>query len=401
MLFTAWTGGSFDGAHIVALRLDTRERRTVIEGGTYARYVSTGHLVYARGAELLAVPFDPQRLEVRGTAVPVLEGLMTGASAGDAAFSFSEGGTLLYVPGGMRVLEYALVWVDQKASVRPMSRRQRSFEVPRLSPDGRRVAVVIAGSTYDVWLYDVARDTLTRLTFGGDDNYPVWSPDGKRIAFNSTRAGAANLYLTAADGSGTVERLTTSDFSQYPGSWSPDGKFLAFTEEAHPHTGDDIWLLPMQGDRRPQPLLQTTFDEWQPRFSPDGRWLAYTSNESGSAEVYVQSFPSLGAKWKISTEGGSEPLWAPTGRELFYRNGDKMMAVSLETRPAFAVSKSRLLFEAPYAHISSDIPNYDVAPDGQRFLMVRENQQKTTVTQLNVVINWFEELKQRAGERQK
>jgi len=117
--------------------------------------------------------------------------------------------------------------------------------------------------------------------------------------------------------------------------------------------------------------------------------------------VYVQSFPSLGAKWKISTEGGSEPLWAPTGRELFYRNGDKMMAVSLETRPAFAVSKSRLLFEAPYAHISSDIPNYDVAPDGQRFLMVRENQQKTTVTQLNVVINWFEELKQRAGERQK
>jgi Tol biopolymer transport system component len=400
VLFTAWTGGSFDGAHIVALRLDTRERRTVIEGGTYARYVSTGHLVYARGAELLAVPFDPQRLEVRGTAVPVLEGLMTGASAGDAAFSFSEGGTLLYVPGGMRVLEYSLVWVDRKASVRPMSRRQRSFEVPRLSPDGHHVAVVIAGSTYDIWLYDVARDTLTRLTFGGDDNYPVWSPDGKRIAFNSTRAGAANLYLTAADGSGTVERLTTSDYSQYPGSWSPDGKFLAFTEEAHPHTGDDIWLLPVQGDRRPQPLLQTPFNEWQPRFSPDGRWLAYTSNESGSAEVYVQPFPSPGAKWKISTDGGTEPLWAPTGRELFYRNGDKMMAVSLETKPAFAVSNPRLLFDAPYAHISSDIPNYDVAPDG-RLLMVRENQQKATVTQLNVVLNWFEELKQRAGERQK
>jgi len=262
------------------------------------------------------------------------------------------------------------------------------------------VAVIIAGSTYDIWLYDVARDTLTRLTFGGDDNYPVWSPDGKRIAFNSTRAGAANLYLTAADGSGTVERLTTSDYSQYPGSWSPDGKFLAFTEEAHPHTGDDILLLPVQGDRRPQPLLQTPFNEWQPRFSPDGRWLAYTSNESGSAEVYVQPFPSLGAKWKISTDGGTEPLWAPTGRELFYRNGDKMMAVSLETKPAFAVSNPRLLFDAPYAHISSDIPNYDVAPDG-RLLMVRENQQKATVTQLNVVLNWFEELKQRAGERQK
>jgi WD40 repeat protein len=401
LLFTAWTGGSFDGAHIVALRLDTHEQRTVIAGGTYARYVPTGHLVYARGTELLAVPFDLTRLEVHGTAVPVLEGLMTGASSGDADFAFSRDGTLLYVPGGLRLLEYALVWVDQKAAVRPMSGRERSFEVPRLSPDGRRVAVVIAGSTYDVWLYDVARDTLTRLTFGGDDNYPVWSPDGKRIAFNSTRAGAANLYLTAADGSGTVERLTTSDYSQYPGSWSPDGKFLAFTEEAHPDTGDDIWLLPLHGDRRPQPLLQTPFDEWQPRFSPDGRWLAYTSNESGNPEVYVQPFPSLGAKWKISTDGGSEPMWSPTGREIFYRNGDKMMAVSLETRPIFAIAKSRLVSQTPYAHISSDIPNYDVAPDGQRLLMVKENQQKGTVTQLNVVLNWFEDLKQRAGERQK
>jgi eukaryotic-like serine/threonine-protein kinase len=401
VLFTAWTGGSFDGAHIVALRLDTHERRTVIEGGTYARYLPTGHLVYARGAELLAVPFDAQRLEVRGTPVPVLDGLMTGASAGDADFGFSQNGTLLYVPGGLRRSEYALVWVDQKATVRPMSGRERSFEVPRLSPDGLHVAVVIAGSTYDIWLYDVARDTLTRLTFGGDDNYPVWSPDGKRIAFNSTRDGPANLYLTAADGSGTVERLTASEYSQYPGSWSPDGKFLAYTEEAHPHTGDDIWLLPLQGDRKPQPLLQTPFDEWQPRFSPDGRWLAYASNESGSAEVYVQPFPSLGAKWKISTDGGIEPLWAPTGRELFYRNGDKMMAVSLETRPAFAVSKSRLVFEAPYAHISSDIPNYDVAPDGQQFLMVQENRQKATVTKLNVVLNWFEELKQHVHEPQK
>jgi serine/threonine protein kinase len=400
LLFTAWTGGSFDGAHIVALRLDTRERRTVIEGGTYARYVPTGHLVYARGSELLAVQFDAQRLEVRGTAVPVLHGLMTGASSGDADFGFSQEGTLVYVPGALRRLEYALVWVDQKAVVRPMSGRERSYETPRLSPDGRHLAVVIAGSTFDIWLYEATRDTLTRLTYGGDDNYPVWSPDGRRIAFNSTRAGAANLYLTATDGSGTVERLTTSEYSQYPGSWSPDGKFLAFTEEGHAHTGDDIWLIPLQGNRRPQPLLQTPFNEWQPRFSPDGRWLAYTSDESGSAEVYVQPFPSLGAKWKISTDGGTEPLWASTARELFYRNGDKMMAVHVETKPAFSVSKSRLVFEASYAYINNDVPNYDVAPDG-RFLMVRENQQNAALTRLNVVLNWFEELKQRAGKEQK
>ncbi len=401
VLFTAWTGGSFDGAHIVAYRLDAHEKRTVIDGGTYARYVPTGHLVYARGTELMAVLFDAQRLETQGTPVPVFDGLMIGASAGDGDFAFSQDGKLVYVPGGQRVLEYALVWVDQKAAVHPMSGRERPFQVPRLSPDGRHVALVIAGSTYDIWLYDVARDTLTRLTYGGDDNYPVWSPDGKRIAFNSTRAGPANLYVTAADGSGTAERLTTSEYSQYPGSWSPDGRFLAFTEEAHPNTGDDIWLLPMQGDRRPQPILQTRFDEWQPRFSPDGRLLAYTSNESGSPEVYVQPYPSLGAKWKISTDGGYEPLWSPTGREIFYRNGNKMMAVSLETRPAFAVSKSRLVFEALYAHINSDVPNYDVAPDGQRLLMVRESQQTATVTQLNVVLNWFEELKRRIREHQK
>jgi Tol biopolymer transport system component len=400
LLFTAWTGGSFDGAHVVAFRLDTRERRTLIEGGTYARYVPTGHLVYARGAELLMVPFDIERLEIRGTAVPVLDGLMIGASAGEADFAFSQDGTLLYVPGALRTLEYALVWVDRKGAVRPLSGRDRSFEVPRLSPDGRHLAVVIAGSTYDVWLYDDARDTLTRLTFGGDDNYPVWSPDGRHLAFNSTRGGAANLYLTATDGSGTAERLTTSEYSQYPGSWSPDGKLLAFTEEGHADTGDDLLVIPLQGDRKPRPLLQTSFNEWQPRFSPDGRWLAYTSNESGSAEVYVQPFPSLDAKWKISTDGGAEPLWSPIGRELFYRNGDKMMAVTLETKPAFAVSKSRLVFEAPYAHISSDIPNFDVARDGQRLLMVKENQEKATVTRLNVVVNWFEDLKQRSAKGQ-
>jgi eukaryotic-like serine/threonine-protein kinase len=397
VLFTAWTGGSFDGAHIVAYRLDTHEKRTLIEGGTYARYVPTGYLVYARGSELLAVPFSPEKIEVRGAATRVLDSLMTGVAAGDAEFGFSRDGTLLYVPGSSRLMEYSLVWVDQKAVVRTMSGRDRAFEVPRLSPDGHRVAVVVAGSTYDIWLYDAARDTLTRLTFGGDDNYPVWSPDGKRIAFNSTRAGAANLYVTAVDGSGTAERLTTSEFSQYPGSWSPDGRFLVYTEEAHPNTGDDIWLVPLQGDRKPHPLLQTPFDEWQPRFSPDGRWLAYTSNESGVAEVYVQPYPSLGAKWKVSTEGGNEPLWSPSGHEIFYRNGDKMMAVSLKTSPAFAVSKARLVFEAHFARISSDIPNYDIAPDGQRLLMVKENQQKAAITQLNVVLNWFAELKQRAG----
>jgi len=201
-----------------------------------------------------------------------------------------------------------------------------------------------------------------------------------------------------ADGSGGLERLITSEYREVPTSWSPDGQLMAFVR-LNSNKRIEIWVLRM-GDRKAQPFLQSRFDEAAPGFSPDGRWLAYMSNQSGRYEVYVQPYPGPGGKWQISTEGGTEPVWNPNGHELFYRSGDKMMASEITTQPGFAAGKPRMLFQGQY---DPNIPraNYDVSPDGQRFLMIKTNEQESAPTQINVVLNWFEELKQKvpAGKK--
>ena len=249
------------------------------------------------------------------------------------------------------------------------------------------MAVVIAR---DTWVYDILRDTLTRLTFEQGIS-PLWTPDGKRITFHSARFGSRNMFWKAADGTGAAEQLLVSEIPHTPISWSPDGKLLAFTE-VHSSTSSDIWVLPFEGERNPEPFLVTPFSETGAVFSPDGHWVAYRSNESGREEIYVQPYPPTGGKWQISAEGGEEAVWASSGRELFYRNGDKMMAVDITTEPTFTHGTSQLLFERQFVRYGPDAI-YDVTPDGQRFLMIKEGEQQLRVTQINVVLNWFEELK--------
>jgi Tol biopolymer transport system component len=333
----------------------------------------------------------------------VVGGVLQSTLTGAAQYSFSATGSLVYVLGSVQTTQGRLVWVNRNGAEQPLAAPARAYVFPRLSPDSRRVAVAIAGQESQVWLYDLSRETLTRFAFEGNQNYnPVWTPDGKRIAFQSNKEGPLNTFWQLADGSGGLERLNTSEYLQAPMSWSPDGQQLAFVE-INPTTGYDIWVLRLGNSsassgqvRKAQPFLRTPFNESAPRFSPDGRWLTYVSDESGRYEIYVQPYPGPGGKWQISTEGGTEPVWNPNGRELFYRSGDKMMGVDVMTQPGFSVGKPRMLFEGQYLLTLATFPNYDVSPDGQRFLMLKPSESAESArTQINVVLNWFEELKQK------
>ncbi|MGB2888252.1 MAG: protein kinase [Candidatus Acidiferrales bacterium] len=396
VLFAAGTTNTnWNNAQFAVESVGTTERRDLMQAGMYPRYAPSGHLVYAQGGSLMAVPFDPQRLAVMGTAVPVVEGVLQSPVSGAAQYSFSATGSLVYVLGGVQSAQSRPVWVRRNGVEQPLAAPAHTYLGPRLSPDGRRVAVGLAEQDNQIWIYDLSRQTLTRWTFEGNvNNRPVWTPDGKRIAFDSNKEGPQNLFWQPADGSGGLERLTTSEYVHVPMSWSPDGQLLAFFE-INPTTGFDIWVLRM-GDRKAQPFLRTPFNESAPRFSPDGRWLAYVSNESSHNEIYVRPYPGPGGKWQISTEGGTEPAWNPNGRELFYRSSDKMMAVDIATQPSFAAGTPRMLFEGRYEPTPFPIDNYDVSHDGQRFLMLKPSEQaQAAPTQINVVLNWFEELKRR------
>ena len=399
VLFTIDTGGSFDEARIAVLSLETGKTDVLFDGGTNPRYSPTGHIVFCRAGALLAMPFDLERLERTGDPVTVVEGILMDPR-GAAHFTFSDDGSLAYVPGGMLVLDRKLVWVNRQGEVEPLPAEARVYMNPSLSPDGRQVAVATReGSNYDVWVSDAARGSLTRLTSQpGEDHGPIWSPDGRHVTFGSDLGGEGPaLWWRPADRSGPQESLLENEAvaTGTPTSWSPDGQTLAFSDLINPVTGsDDIWILQLGGEQEPWAFLATEFDETGAMFSPNGHWLAYMSNETGRDEIYVQPFNVTGPRGtkQISVGGGTEPLWAPDSRELFYRNGDKMMAVAIETDPKLSIGTPRLLFEKrflagpPWAR-----RNYDISPDGQRFLMI-QCEQDLVPTEIIVVLNWFEEL---------
>jgi serine/threonine-protein kinase len=380
------------GSRIEVVTLATGQRRSLSIAGDSPQYVPSGHLVYVQGGTLMAVPFDTERLEVTGSPVAAMQNVLQTPN-GRAFYSVSNTGTLVYVAGGEQQAR-RLVWVNRDGSTQDLPAPPRPYDWPRLSPDGQRVALEIGPQ---IWLYDLGRGTLNRFTFDGDLNQsPAWTPDGTRIVFNSIADGGRSLFWQRADGGGGREQLSTSASVQVPRSWSPDGQFLAFHEGTQ-STLRDIWILRMQ-DRSAQPYLRTKATEGAPSFSPNGRWLAYVSNESGQPEIYVQAFPGPGGKWQVSDGGGTEPAWSRSGRELFYRDGDRMMIVDTDTENIFAAGKPRTAFEGHF--VASNFPligiAYDVSPDGRRFLMIRETSPANPVAQINVVLNWQEELKRLA-----
>ena len=301
-------------------------------------------------------------------------------------FTFAGDGTLVYVPRSA-VAERRLVWVDRDGQSIPLTGERRNYIWPVLSPDGTQVAVIIGeGGDQSIWIYDRQRRTRTRLSSTEGGQTPLWTPDGTRVAFRRSRS----VYSTPADGSGEAEALfTTRDFPFGPSSWSPDGQTLAFVE-VNPATGADIWVWPGEGD--PVPVMTSDAEERFAQFSPGGRWLAYGSDETGRDEVYVQAYPGPGRRVPISTDGGTEPLWSADGRELFYRNGDRMMVVVVETQPGFKADTPRVLFEGRYSSYEPGL-TYGVSPDGQGFLMMQAAEHSRL--SLNIVQNWHQELLER------
>lgn len=393
---------SFDDARIDVWDLNSRQKKTLITGGTSAVYSPSGHLVYARAGKLLAVPFDVSRRQVTGSPFEALDGVLMSSNTGAAQFSLSRRGDLAYVPGAVEGGHRTLVWVDRSGKVEPLPLKPASYVYPHLSPDGRALAVEIEGPNHDLHLYDFARTVLTKITTDGQSHAPVWTPDSKRIAFRSWQSGGMTLWMMPADRSAGAVRLDPAGARQSPVSVSPDGRFLAF-DQKDARTGDDAWVLPLDGSRPPQLIAASRFGEGSAKFSPDGHWIAYSSDESGREEVYVQPFPGPGPKIQISNAGGYDPVWRRAGGDLYYRSGKKMMVVAIVTAPALRASAPRVLWQGTYsdgAASSCGMPgvsssNYDVTADGQRFLMVRDDDSEVFGTRVVVVLNWAAELKAR------
>jgi Tol biopolymer transport system component len=411
VLFTiVMQGQPIDSAQIAVLDLTTGQKRVLVRGGSDARYVDTGYLVYAAAGTLRAVRFDPKRLELAGDPVPLIENVTMSSITGTADFVLSQNGTLVYVPGGaVGGLGRSLAWVSRQGREEPIKAPQRLYAIPRISPDGTRVAFDIRDQENDIWVWDLKRETLARLTFDpGGDQFPVWTPDSRRIVFSSARDVVANLYSQAADNTGTIERLTRSPNAQLPLSISPDGSRLVFMEIS-PKTNQDIGMLTL-GDAKNRvvsPLLQTMFTEANAEVSPNGRWMAYQSSESGTFQIYVRPFPNVDTgRWQISTSGGTRPLWARSGRELFYYDSgaNALMVVAVQTTgPMFSAGNPIKLFDtAPYFWANNG-RTYDVSADA-RFLMIKPaslsgQNSNAPPPSLVVVEHWMEELKARAGTK--
>jgi serine/threonine-protein kinase len=402
LMYTVAADGmsSYDESRIDVSDLRTGSRKTLIAGGTSAIYSPSGHIVYARAGKLMAVPFDVQRLDVTGSPFEVLDGVMMSTNTGAALFTLSRRGDLAYVPGRAEGGRRTLVWVDRAGNADPLPLPPASYLYPRLSPDGRQLAVEVEGPNHDFHVYDFARAVMTKMTTDGESHDPVWTPDNKRLAFRSWQVGGMTMWWMPVDRSAAPERLTEG-LRHSPVAFSPDGRFLAF-DEKNAETGDDAKVVDVR-DRAVRPIADTRFGEGSAKFSPDGKWVAYSSSESGRPQIYVQAFPGPGPKIQISNDGGTDPIWRRSGGELYYRALTGMMVVTVTTTPDFRASTPRVLWKGQYSRglgSSCGMPgvassNYDVTADGQRFLMVRDDDD-VTATRIVVVLNWVEDLKRAA-----
>jgi Tol biopolymer transport system component len=392
VLAVAARGGSFNGTG-VAVNVRTGARTLLVEGSITGIYYQAGHLLWiVPEGTLLAAPFDTAKLRITGPTMSLVQGVRVSVG-GPAQLAFSRAQSLVYFPEE----PFQLVLADRTGQTQPLTDVRRRFHSPRLSPDGRRVAVDFPQQgSRDAWALDMQQRTLTRLTFDNDGHDPVWSPDGSRIAYATGRGGIIGMFLQDAGGAGKAESLLVGPSAMGVAAFVPDRREVVVFITGNAGSWD-VGLVPLEGERAPKLLLGTRFNEFYPALSPDGRWLAYVSDESGQNEVYVRSFPDLGGKVLVSQSGGSEPVWSRDGRELFYRGFDRLatplMAAALRTSPTFAVVGRTPLFDLSEFEAAVPHANYDVTADGKGFLLVSQGR----VSQMVLVQNWTEEVGRRTA----
>jgi len=396
VLFSAYPSlNGVMGASIQVISLRDGRKKTIQRSGSWARYVAAGDLIFMDKGTLLAVPFDLDRLEVSGQPAAVLSGIAYSTASGAAQIDFSRDGTVVYrgsLAGAGRV---AIEWLEKAGKTRPLLASRGDYFCPTLSPDGNRLALTSAG---DIWVYDLRRETMTRLTFDGGYTQLLWGPGDQYITFR----GRGGISWIRADGSSKPQLLTRSENMQSPWSFTPDGKRLAFVE-VDPKTGADIWTVAVESDAKglragtPELFLRTAFNERAPAFSPDGKWLTYFSDESGTAQVYVRAFPDKSGKRQISIEYGSSPLWSRNGGTLFFRtqNGQLMAAQYTATGDLFLAQRPRLWSEKRLA-LSPTARGYDVAADGKRVVAAMpadDTAEQKPEHHVIFLLNFFDELR--------
>jgi class 3 adenylate cyclase/Tol biopolymer transport system component len=383
---------------IMVKGLESADRKELFPGNG-ARYIPTGHIVYTVDNNLFAVPFDPEKLEVIDEHILLEEGIFK--AEGLSQFTVSDAGTLAFIPTLTNTTDgRTLVWANRKGEVQPIVAEPKNYRFPKISPDGTKLALTVEdGGNWDIWVWDFSRENQTRLTFEAfPDLQAIWTPDSKKIVFWSTRNGGG-IYQKSADGTGKVELVISSPESGlYPFSWSADGDRLVLGTQSV--DAWDIAMLSMAEGKKLHQLLQTQSTEIEPVISPDGKWMAYVSDESGNGmNVFVRPFPDIDeGKWQISTNGGESPLWSPDSSELFYIVDGLFMVVSLETEPTFKPGRPEILISGMYiSGVGEGIP-WDIHPDGNRFLLIATPGSDAFgigPRRINIVLNWFEELKQR------
>jgi Tol biopolymer transport system component len=392
-LYSVFGGPESQGIYVRSL--DAKENRRLLSAvNSDAAYAPPGYLLFRREAALMAQAFDADKLQLTGDPFPIAEQVGSDAGTFQTFFSVSQTGVLAYNSGGSGKTQ--LAWMDRGGKQNGLVGQPGNYLRPWLSPDEKRVAVddVDLQGNRDIWIIELGRGNPSRFTFDpAIDLAPVWSPDGSRIAFASNREGMLNLYQKPASGAGKEELLLKTDLAKFPSDWSADGRFLLYAV-ADPKTKFDLWVLPLFGDQKPFPFLQTEFNERNGRFSPDGRWIAYASDESGAYQIYVQSFPTSGGKWQVSTNGGFFPAWRRDGKELFYVSPEKkMMAVEVKGEGAtFEPALPKVLFDMRIRTFIDPQARFAVTADGQKFL-VNNTIGETTSAPIAVVLNWTADLK--------